>query len=159
MWIVKLLPYHRKVWWRECSKFTLSSIWGKKFGKWIDQPKGLLIIVTTTLDGFSLANHRQFTKFTKFSTCQTLIYIQYSKEDLFMSRFLPKVKYLANHTADIIYIPHLLHLIWTPEFDFNYRNPMDQLCWTRTMQIYAVEHYFLIFLYDTRVSCYNTTVP
>ena len=32
--------------------------------------KGLLII-TTTLDGFSLANHRQFTKFAKLSTRQT----------------------------------------------------------------------------------------
>ena len=30
-----------------------------------------LLIVTTTLDGFSLANRRQFTKFTKLSTHQT----------------------------------------------------------------------------------------
>ena len=32
--------------------------------------KGLLIIITT-LDGFTLANHRRFAKFAKLSTCQT----------------------------------------------------------------------------------------
>ena len=38
----------------------------EKFGKLINQPKGLLIL-STNLDGFSLANHGQFAKFTKLS--------------------------------------------------------------------------------------------
>ena len=41
----------------------------KKFGGWIDQPKGYIIV--TTMDDFSLANHRRFAKFTKLSPHQT----------------------------------------------------------------------------------------
>ena len=32
-----------------------------------------LSMVTTNLDGFSLANRRQFAKFVKLSTCQTFL--------------------------------------------------------------------------------------
>ena len=35
----------------------------RKFGELIDQPIRRLLIVSTNLDGFSLANHRRFAKF------------------------------------------------------------------------------------------------
>ena len=38
---------------------------------WMNRSAKRLLIVTTTLDGFSLANHRRFTKFAKFSIRQT----------------------------------------------------------------------------------------
>ena len=34
--------------------------------------KRLLIVINSNLNDFTLANHRQFAKFTKFSTLQTL---------------------------------------------------------------------------------------
>ena len=50
--------------------YSFQAFGKKKFGKCIKSAKGLLI-VTTTLDGFSLANHRRFTKFIKLSAHQT----------------------------------------------------------------------------------------
>ena len=59
--------YSGKVWWGEClANLLFSSVWRKKVWRMNRSAKGLLI-VTTTLDGFSLANHRRFTKFAKLS--------------------------------------------------------------------------------------------
>ena len=49
-----------------------SSVWRKKVWRINRSAKGLLI-VTTTLDGFSLANHERFAKFAKLSR-YTVIY-------------------------------------------------------------------------------------
>ena len=51
-------------------KFTLLKRLAEKVWQTNRSAKGLLI-VTTTLDGFSLVNHRQFAKFAKLSTHQT----------------------------------------------------------------------------------------
>ena len=51
-------------------EFTLFKHLVKKVWRMNRSAKGLLI-VATTLDGFSLVNHRQFAKFTKLSTRQT----------------------------------------------------------------------------------------
>ena len=48
-------------------EFSLFKIWQKTFGELIVQPKRLLI-VNTNLDGFSLTDHKQFTKFPNFPT-------------------------------------------------------------------------------------------
>ena len=47
-------------------EFTLFKCLGEKVWQMNRSAKGLLI-VTTTLDGFSLANRRRFAKFTKLS--------------------------------------------------------------------------------------------
>ena len=51
---------------KKFGKVTLFEHLAKKFGDLIDQPKWLLI-VSSNLDDFSLANHGQFAKFTKLS--------------------------------------------------------------------------------------------
>ena len=44
-------------------EFTLilSCIWWEKFSKYIDQPKGCLLVVNTNLDGFNLVNLKAVT--------------------------------------------------------------------------------------------------
>ena len=59
------IPYSGKVWQEEC--FGGFKVWQ------MNQSIKELLIVTTTLDGFGLANCRQFTKFAQFSTCQTFL--------------------------------------------------------------------------------------
>ena len=60
------IPYSGKTWQGEClANLLFSSIWQMN-----RSAKGLLI-VTTTLDDFSLANHRQLVKVAKLSTRQT----------------------------------------------------------------------------------------
>ena len=67
----KYIPYSRKVWyWRMFGHFTLFKHMVKKVWQMNRSTRGLLI-VTTTLDGFSLVNCRQFAKFAKLSTRQT----------------------------------------------------------------------------------------
>ena len=51
-------------------EFTLFKHLVKKVWRMNRSAKGLLI-VATTLGGFSLVNYRQFAKFTKLSNCQT----------------------------------------------------------------------------------------
>ena len=53
-------------------KFGESSIWRKKVWQ-INRSANRLSIVSTKLDGFSLANHRRFTKFAKLSPHQTFL--------------------------------------------------------------------------------------
>ena len=68
---VLYIPYSGKVWWAEClANLLFSSIWWKKVWRINRSAKGLSM-VTTNLDGFSLANRRRFTKFAKLSPCQT----------------------------------------------------------------------------------------
>ena len=71
-WLNKcIIPYSGKVWRGEClANLLFSNVWQKKIWRINSSAKGLLI-VTTNLDGFSLANRRQFTKFAKLSTRQT----------------------------------------------------------------------------------------
>ena len=65
------LPYSGKVWWVEClANLLFSSIWQKKVWRMNRSAKGLSM-VTTNLDGFSLANRRRFAKFAKLSPRQT----------------------------------------------------------------------------------------
>ena len=65
------LPYSEKVWRREClANLLFSSVWRKKVWQMNRSAKGLSV-VTTNLDGVSLANCTQFAKFAKLSTCQT----------------------------------------------------------------------------------------
>ena len=60
------LYYHiiaicRKVWLGGCLENILSSsVWREKFCEWIDQPNSYCLQLLATSDGFSLANHRQF---------------------------------------------------------------------------------------------------
>ena len=61
---IQEFPYSGKVWRGEC--LVNSSVWRKKVWQMNRSAKWLLI-VTTTLDGFSLANCRQFAKFAKLS--------------------------------------------------------------------------------------------
>ena len=65
----KHVPYSGKpVWWGEClTNLLFSSVWQKKVWRMNSSAKWLLI-VTTNLDGFSLANRRRFAKFAKLST-------------------------------------------------------------------------------------------
>ena len=51
-------------------KFTLLSVWWRKVW-WMNRLSHKVIIITTGLDGFSLANHWRLTKFTKLSPHQT----------------------------------------------------------------------------------------
>ena len=52
------IPYSGKVWQEEClANLLFLSVWRKKVWQINRSAKGLLI-VTTTLNGFSLANHR-----------------------------------------------------------------------------------------------------
>ena len=54
-------------------KLLKSKVVGEiNFGEWIDLAIRILII-RQNLDGFSLANHRRFTKFIKPSCCQTFL--------------------------------------------------------------------------------------
>ena len=64
------IPYSGKVWRAECLvNLLFSSVWRKKVWRMNRSAKGLSM-VTTNLDGFSLANRRQFAKFAKLSPCQ-----------------------------------------------------------------------------------------
>ena len=68
-----VVSHSGKVWRGECLANSLfSSVWQKKVWRMNRSAKELLI-VTTTLDGFSLANHRQFAKFVRLSVCQTFL--------------------------------------------------------------------------------------
>ena len=65
------LPYSGKVWRAEClANLLFSSVWQKKVWRINRSAKGLSM-VTTNLDGFSLANCRRFAKFAKLSPRQT----------------------------------------------------------------------------------------
>ena len=50
----------------------VSSIWRKKVWQ-INRSANRLLIISTNLDGFSLVNHRQFTKFANVSPCQSFL--------------------------------------------------------------------------------------
>ena len=66
-----MIPYSEKVWQGEClANLPFSSIWQKKVWRMNRSAKELLI-VTITLDGFSLVKCRRFTKFSKIFTHQT----------------------------------------------------------------------------------------
>ena len=71
-----MILYSRKVWQGEClvENLLFWSIWQKKFGKQIARSAKGLLIVITTFDGFSLANHRQFAKFDKLSCYAVFMY-------------------------------------------------------------------------------------
>ena len=71
-------------------KFTFLSIWRKKVWQ-INRSANRLLIVSTTLDGFSLVNHRRFTKFTKLSPCQT--FPLYSSQCL----IFPSLSHIINY--------------------------------------------------------------
>ena len=65
------VPYSGKVWQGETLvNLLLLSIWQKKVWR-MNRSANRLSIVTTNLDGFSLANHGRFVKFAKLSPCQT----------------------------------------------------------------------------------------
>ena len=66
-WHCQFIPYSGNVW---RIAILFSSIWQKKVWRMNRSAKWLLI-VTVTLDGFSLVNHRWFVKFAKLSTRQT----------------------------------------------------------------------------------------
>ena len=60
--LCKQVPYSGKVWRGETLvNWVCSNLW------WINRSANRLFIVSTNLDDFSLANHRQFAKFTKLS--------------------------------------------------------------------------------------------
>ena len=66
-----IVPYSGKVWRAEClANLLFSSVWWEKVWRMNRSAKGLSM-VTTNLDGFSLANCRRFAKFTKLSPRQT----------------------------------------------------------------------------------------
>ena len=59
--------YSGKVWqWKSLANWLFSSIWQKKVW-WINRSANKLLIVSIYLNGFILANHGQFAKFTKHS--------------------------------------------------------------------------------------------
>ena len=61
--IICYIPYSGKVWRGESlANWLFSSIWWKKVWR-INRSANRLSIVSTKLDGFSLANHGRFTKF------------------------------------------------------------------------------------------------
>ena len=63
--------YGGKVWWGESlANWLVSSIWWKKIWR-INRSANRLLIVSTNLDGFSLANHGRFTKFANVSPHQS----------------------------------------------------------------------------------------
>ena len=65
------LPYSGKVWQAEClANLLFSNVWWKKVWRMNRSAIGLSM-VTINLDGFSLANRRQFAKFVKLSPRQT----------------------------------------------------------------------------------------
>ena len=65
------IPYSGKVWQAEClANLLFSSVWRKKVWQINRLAKGLSM-VTTNLDGFSLAKRRRFAKFAKLSPRQT----------------------------------------------------------------------------------------
>ena len=66
-----VITYGGKVWWEESlANWLVSSIWQKKVWR-INRSANRLLIISTNLDGFSLANHGQFTKFTNVSPSQS----------------------------------------------------------------------------------------
>ena len=77
------IPYSGKVWQGESLvNWLCSSLWWKKVWR-INRSANRLLLVSTNLDGFNLANYGQFTKFAKLSPRQTFplygsCYIQYS---------------------------------------------------------------------------------
>ena len=65
------LPCSGKVWQGESlANWLFSSLWQKKVW-WMNRSANRLLIVSTNLDGSSLANHGWFTKFAKLSPRQT----------------------------------------------------------------------------------------
>ena len=65
------IPYSGKVWWgKSLANWLFSSLWSKKVLR-INRSANRLLIVSTNLDGFSLANHGRFAKVTKLSPCHT----------------------------------------------------------------------------------------
>ena len=71
--LIQVIPYSGKVWRAEClANLLFSSVWRKKVWRINRSAKGLSM-VTTNLDGFSLANRRRFAKFAKLSPRQTFL--------------------------------------------------------------------------------------
>ena len=82
------IPYGSKVVQGKClANLLFLSVWQKKVWWMYRSAKGLLI-VNTTLDGFSFMNHRQFTKVTKLSTHQTFLLYDTSLKNLYMHDML-----------------------------------------------------------------------
>ena len=67
--MASLVPYSGNVWRGKFGKLTLFKHWQKK----VYRSANRLLIVSIYLDGFSLANHGQFTKFAKLSPRQTFL--------------------------------------------------------------------------------------
>ena len=66
-----VIPYGGKVWWEESlANWLVSSIWQKKVWR-INRSANRLLIISTNLDDFSLANHGQFAKYTDVSPSQS----------------------------------------------------------------------------------------
>ena len=71
------LPYGRKVWqWERLVNLLFLSFWQKKVWQ-INRSAKRLLIISTYLDGFSLANHGGFTKFAKPSPAKLSRYMVY----------------------------------------------------------------------------------
>ena len=68
----KYIPYSGKVWRAEClANLLFSSVWRKKVWRINRSAKGLSM-VTTNLDGFSLANCRRFAKLSRYTVLHLL---------------------------------------------------------------------------------------
>ena len=66
-WVCLDIPYGGKIWQLEnLANWLILSIWRKKVWR-INRSANKLLIISTNLDGFSLANHWQFAKFTNLS--------------------------------------------------------------------------------------------
>ena len=71
------LPYGRKVWqWERLVNLLFLSFWQKKVWQ-INRSAKRLLIISTYLDGFSLANHGGFTTFAKPSPAKLSRYMVY----------------------------------------------------------------------------------
>jgi len=66
-----MVPYSRKVWWDKVWRiYSFQAFCEKKVWR-MNRFSQKVIFVSRNLDGFSLANHGWFAKFTKLSPCQT----------------------------------------------------------------------------------------
>ena len=95
---------------RMFGEFTIFKRLAKKVWRMNRSAKGLLI-VTITLDGFSLANHRPFAKFAKLSTRQTILLYSTSCLciNVFMFTFCVQ---LCNYLVCICFISLIKMLYW-----------------------------------------------
>ena len=105
------VPYSAKAWWAECLGNLLFFLWRKKAWEMNRSAKGLLM-VTTNLDGFSLANHRRFTKSATLSavpaklSCYTvpswqalwtcLLFVTVSSLSIILHPFLTNYMFLTS---------------------------------------------------------------